>query len=76
MSMLVLEVERGGAADNASLRVGDILTACNGQALDSPDALSDALDAGPGPFVLQFLRGDYNRTRETVARLEARAEAA
>ena len=74
--MLVLEVEAGSAAHNASLRVGDILTACNGQPLDSPDALADALDGASGPIALQFLRGDYNRTRETVARLEARAEAA
>ncbi len=75
--LLVLELERGGAGDNASLLVGDILIACNGQALDSPDSLGDALDASAGgPIVLQFLRGDYRRTRETVARLEARAEAA
>jgi serine protease Do len=76
IGMLVLEVEAGGAADRASLRVGDILTGCNGQALDSPDALGDILDASSGTVTLQFLRGDYHRTRETVARLEARAEAA
>jgi len=76
LGMLVLEVEPGGAADNASLRVGDILTACNGRPLDSPEGLGDALDSASGRIALQFLRGDYNRTRETVARLEARAEAA
>ena len=76
VGMLVLEIDAGGAADNASLRVGDILTACNGQPLDTPDALGDAIDTARGPIVLQFLRGDYHRTRETVARLEARAEAA
>ena len=74
--MLVLEVESGGAADIASLRVGDILTTCNGQPLDRPDALGDVLDAANGPIAVQFLRGDYQRTRETVARLETRAEAA
>lgn len=74
--MLVLAVEPGGAAEVASLRVGDILTACNGQPLDSADALGDALDAAPGPITLEFLRGDYTRRRETVARVEARAEAA
>jgi len=76
VGMLLLEVETGSAAERASLRVGDILTACNGRPLDSPEALSDALDAASGPVALQFLRGDYYRTRETVARLEARAEAA
>ena len=74
--MLILEVEPGSAADNASLRIGDILIACNGRPLDSPSALAEALDSAAGPIALQFLRGDYNRTRETVARLEARAEAA
>jgi serine protease Do len=73
--MLILEVEEESAADHASLRTGDILVACNGRPLDSPDALSDALDAATGPIALQFLRGDYHRTRETVARLEV-AEAA
>jgi serine protease Do len=76
VGMLLLEVESGSAADRASLRVGDILIACNGRPLDSPDALGAALDAASGPVALQFLRGDYHRTRETVARLEARAEAA
>jgi hypothetical protein len=38
--------------------------------------LSDALEAASGPVALQFLRGDYHRRRETVAVLEARAEAA
>jgi S1-C subfamily serine protease len=74
--MLVLEVEAGGAADTASLRVGDILTACNGQPLDSPETLGDVLDTATGPIALQFLRGDYHRPREAMARLEARAEAA
>ena len=76
VGMLLLAIESGSAADRASLRVGDILTACNGQALASPDALDDALDAASGPVTLQFLRGDYHRTRETVALLETRAEAA
>jgi len=74
--MLILEIESSSAADRASLRVGDILITCNGRPLDSPDALSDVLDAASGSIALRFLRGDYHRTRETVARLEARAEAA
>lgn len=76
VGMLILEIESGSAAERASLRVGDILTGCNGRPLDSPDALGDALDEASGPIALQFLRGDYNRTRETVALLETRAEAA
>ncbi len=74
--MLILEIESGSAADRASLRIGDILTACDDRPLDSPDALGEALDGASGPVALQFLRGDYHRTRQTVAVLETRAEAA
>jgi len=76
LGLLILEVEPGGAADQAGLRIGDILAGLNGRPLDSLDALGDALDSGEGTLRLQFLRGDRRRVRETVARLEARAEAA
>ena len=76
LGLLVLEVEPGGAADAASLRIGDILTGVNGRALDSVDALGDAIDDAAGPLRVQFIRGDRSRTRETVARLETRVEAA
>ena len=76
LGLLILEVEPGGAADTASLRMGDVLTGVNGQRLDSIDALGDALDASAGPVRLQFLRGDRSSVREAVARLPARAEAA
>jgi len=76
LGLLVLEVESGGVADAASLRVGDILTGVNASALHSLDALSDAIDAAAGPLRLQFIRGDRSRIRETVARFVTRAEAA
>jgi serine protease Do len=74
--MLILEVESGGAADIASLRVGDILVGVNGGPIDSMDSLSDALDKGSTVLRLQFLRGDRSRVREAVVQLQARAEAA
>ena len=76
MGLLILEVEPGGPADRAALRVGDILTGVNGRPLDSLDALGDALDSGAGAVRLRFVRGDRSRIRETVAQIEARAEAA
>lgn len=74
--LLVLDVEAGGAADAAGLRVGDILIGIHGKMLDSIDALGDALDAASGAFPVQFIRGDRSRIREAVARVEKQAEAA
>ena len=74
--MLILEVESGGAADIASLRVGDILVGVNGGPINSMDSLGAALDGGSTVLPLQFLRGDRSRVREAVVQLQARAEAA
>jgi serine protease Do len=76
LGLLVLEVEPGGAADTASLRVGDILVGADGRLLDSIDALGAALDRAAGPLPLQFIRGDRSRVRQAIAVLEKRAEAA
>lgn len=67
--LLILEVEPGGAAENASLRPGDLL-------LISVEALGEALGSGCETLRLRFLRGGVARVRETVVRLEARAVAA
>jgi len=69
LGMQVTEVERGSAAEAASLRAGDVL-------LGSLDDLWDALDAGSDVVRLRFLRGDVRRVRETHVRLRERAEAA
>jgi serine protease Do len=68
LGLLLLEVEREGAAAHASLLPGDIL-------LTRYDALIGALDSGRPTLKLQFLRGDRKRVRETVVQLTARLEA-
>jgi len=69
LGLLVLEVEAGGAAAEASLKPGDVL-------LTRMDDLNDALDADRETVRLQFLRDDRRRVRETVVWLEQRAVAA
>lgn len=76
IGLMILELEANGAADLASLRIGDILVAVDGRSLESLDILSDALDSGAPLLRLQFLRGADSPVRETVAQLGARAEAA
>ena len=72
--LLVLEVEKDGAAAVASLRVGDILVGAGGRPLESMEGLHDAIDAatapGGGPLRLAFLRGDRSHVRETVVEIQ------
>ena len=67
--LLILDLEPGGAAAAASLRVGDVL-------LQSLDGLSDALESGDGVVRLRFLRGNREQVREVAVRVATRAEAA
>ncbi len=67
--LLVLELEAGGAAADASLRRGDLL-------LCSLEELNDALDAAPDVLRLRFLRGSVKQVREVAVRLGGRAVAA
>ena len=76
VGMLILEVESGSAAEAASLRIADLLIAIDGRPLASADTLGETVDSRPRVVRLQFLRGDRSSLRETVVRLESRAEAA
>ncbi|MCU1235198.1 MAG: peptidase and chymotrypsin/Hap [Candidatus Solibacter sp.] len=69
LGLLLLEVEKGGAADQASLRAGDVL-------LTQFEALNEALDSGRPTLRLHFLRDDQTKVREAVVRLTAAVEAA
>ncbi|BBY29537.1 S1C family serine protease [Mycolicibacterium sediminis] len=65
------EVLRGGPADAAGLRPGDLITSVDGQAVDSGSALTSVLDRRvPGDTVdVTFVDTDGNRqvTRATLA---------
>jgi serine protease Do len=78
--LVVLEVEKEGAAAIASLRVGDILVGAGGRPLESMEGLHDAIDAAAapetGPLRLAFLRGDRSHVRETVVQIRASRAAA
>jgi serine protease Do len=74
--LLLLGVEPGGAAEAASLMIGDVVVAVDGQPVRSAGDLSDALDRAPALLHLSFLRGDRKTTREVAVRLERRRAAA
>lgn len=77
MGLLLLEVTAGTPADHASLLVGDVLVAANGERFRSADDLSRAIDSSTrGVLTLQFLRGDRSRAREVVVNLRAQPNGA
>jgi len=70
LGYVVLRVLPGGAAAEAALAVGDVLTAIGGIPFNGPDALPGALgEARPGDRLrLQFVRGFERLEREVVLR--------
>jgi serine protease Do len=68
--LLLLKVEPGSPAANATLAIGDVLIAANGAPLGSLDDLHQALDDSSGAIHLEFLRGGREVTREASVRLD------
>jgi serine protease Do len=70
--LVILEVEPGSPAAQASLLPGDILLGTEDKPFASLEDLSRAL-SGCGPRVLrvEFLRGDYSRVRRVAVQLGA-----
>jgi serine protease Do len=68
--LVLLEVEPGGPAAQASLMAGDILLGTEEKPFQSLDDLAAAID-GQGPRLLrfEFLRGDYTRVRRVTVQL-------
>ncbi len=65
--LLVLEVEPGSPAAQASLLQGDLLIG-----FESPDALRDAIESSE-VLLLRFVRGGQSRVREVAVRLRSAA---
>jgi len=68
--LVLLEVEPGGPAAQASLVAGDILLGTEEERFQSIDDLARVID-GQGLRLLrfEFLRGDYSRVRRVTVRL-------
>jgi serine protease Do len=68
--LVLLEVEPGSPAAQASLMTGDILLGTEEQRFQSVDDLATAIN-GQGSRLLrfEFLRGDYSRVRRVTVRL-------
>jgi len=72
--LVLLEVEPGSPAAQASLLPGDILLGADDHAVASPEDLARAIDGnGPRALRLEFLRGDYTRVRRVTVQLGAKA---
>jgi serine protease Do len=70
--LVVLEVEPGSPAAQASLLPGDILIGTEDAPFHSLEDCSSALEAdGPRLVRLEFLRGDYARVRRVTVQLGA-----
>jgi serine protease Do len=71
LGIMILEVERGSAAERASLLPGDILTMADGAELQSLDDLQAAIDSASGKILqLGFRRGGQRNLRHVAVRLE------
>jgi serine protease Do len=70
--LVLLEVEPGGPAANASLLPGDILLGTDEKSFSSLDDLAVSLKgSGPRLVRLAFLRGSYDRFRRVTVQLGA-----
>jgi serine protease Do len=68
--LVILEVEPGSPASNASLLPGDILLGTEENLFQSTADLACSLETkGPGLLRLEFLRGDYTRVRRVAVQV-------
>jgi serine protease Do len=68
--LVILEVEPGSPAANASLMPGDILLGSEGNTFQSTGDLARSLESnGPRLLRLEFLRGDYARVRRVAVQI-------
>jgi serine protease Do len=72
--IIVSEVEDGGPASNAGLKVGDIVLAVNGQTIDSSDDLTEILIDSSVGDVLDLRVYRERKTIELKLKLERRSQ--
>lgn len=78
VGFLVMEIERGSAAEAASLLAGDVLVGAGGRAFGSLADLHAAIGgAGAGALTIDFVRGaERARVRSVVVRLAGEGQPA
>ena len=77
IGLVLLEIEPGSPAAQASLLPGDILIGTEAGAFRSVEDLAAALDGvGSRVLRLEFLRGDYSRVRKVSVQLAGRGKGA
>jgi serine protease Do len=77
IGLVLLEIEPGSPAAQASLLPGDILLGTEANAFRSVEDLAAALDGGSSRLLrLEFLRGDYSRLRKVSVQLAGRGKGA
>lgn len=64
--VIILELQRGGAAERASLVPGDVLVGVDGSAVRSVEDLADALACAGNTVRLRFIRGGQGQIRRTT----------
>jgi serine protease Do len=75
IALLILSVEKGSPADQASLLIGDLLIGANETRFASLDNLAESISAAhKGILKLRFLRGDRVREREVAISFHGRPE--
>jgi len=74
--LLIMSIQPGSPAEQASLLIGDILVGTLGSpftaAADLSDAIEDAIGSADARLKIHFLRGDNAREREVVISLPGR----
>jgi serine protease Do len=74
LGLLILSIDRGSAAEQASLLIGDLLIGTNKTRFTSADDLSDAIsEVSAGRLTLRFLRGERTREREVAVSFAGRS---
>jgi S1-C subfamily serine protease len=69
LGLMVVELEAGGAAHLSGVLIGDVIVGVNGKSLNSPEQLSDAIQAATNVLPLDLLRqGRRKLSKVTLAR--------